>query len=69
MLKPLSIIIISSTIPISENIFLLEGDYTIEAETYMKQIEPIDPSSLESLVEQIFIQEVIRQMEVDQFSP
>lgn len=69
MLKPLSVIIISSTIPLNENIFYLKGDYSIEAQECMKKQKSIDPSSIESLVEQIFIQEILREWEVDRFSP
>lgn len=48
---------------------MLDQDYSIEAQEYMEQQRTIEPSSLDSLLEQMFIQEVIRQWEVDQFSP
>lgn len=65
MLKSLPIIIISSTIPLSDGIINLPQDYSIEAHEFLRRKEEYNSQDLSDLLYNLILEE----LEVDHKSP
>ena len=68
MLQLLPIIIISSTIPLQENIIMIEGDYSVEAYEYLHRNDPIDSQDTDSVLYNLILEQLLIGDRVDNIS-